>query len=218
MIRVYEQFSLTHKGFQRESWSNLCFFFLCHFQSSQWLQCEDQPQMKCKPPIKPKAAHVCFPLVETVSSAQSERIHIHWKHYHGHRFWSKGSPGSSAGKESTCNVGDPSSVPGLGRSPGEKRGYTPQYSWISLVAQLVKNPPAMWETWVGKIPWSRERRPTPVFWLGDFHGLYSSWGHRESDTTEQPSLSTSLGIRPTECNSSFMASELSDLGQVAFPV
>ena len=74
------------------------------------------------------------------------------------------------------------------------------------------------DPWVGKLPWRRERLPTPVFWLGEFHGLYSSWGHRESDTTEQPSLSTSLGIRPTECNSSFMASELSDLGQVAFPV
>ena len=58
----------------------------------------------------------------------------------------------------------------------------------TLVAQLVKNPPAMWETWVqswvGKIPWGRERLPTPVFWPGEFHGLYSPWGHRESDTTE----------------------------------
>ena len=41
----------------------------------------------------------------------------------------------------------------------------------SLVAQLVKNPPAMRETWVGKIPWRREWLPTPVFWPGDFHGL-----------------------------------------------
>ena len=41
----------------------------------------------------------------------------------------------------------------------------------SLVAQLVKNPPVMWETWVGKIPWRRERLLTPVFWPREFHGL-----------------------------------------------
>ena len=43
-----------------------------------------------------------------------------------------GFPGSSAGKESTCNVGDSSSIPGLGRSPGEGIGYPLQYSWASL--------------------------------------------------------------------------------------
>ena len=46
----------------------------------------------------------------------------------------------------------------------------------SLVAQLVKNPSAMQETWVGKIAWRRERLPTSVFWPGEFHGLYSLWG------------------------------------------
>ena len=40
------------------------------------------------------------------------------------------------------------------------------------MAQLVKNPLAMWETWAGKIPWRRERLPTPVFWPGEFHGLF----------------------------------------------
>ena len=49
-----------------------------------------------------------------------------------------------AGKESTCNVGDPSSVSGSGRSPGEGIGYLLQSSWASLVVQMVKNPPAMW--------------------------------------------------------------------------
>ena len=51
------------------------------------------------------------------------------------------------------------------------------------------------ETWVRilgwKIPWRRERLPTPVFWPGEFHGLYSPWGRKESDTTERLSLSTS---------------------------
>ena len=42
--------------------------------------------------------------------------------------------------------------------------------------------------WVGKIPWGRERLPTPVFWPGEFHGLYGPWGHKESDTTERFSL------------------------------
>ena len=57
-------------------------------------------------------------------------------------------PDNSVGKESTCNAGDPCSIPGLGRSSGEGIGYPLQYSWASLVAHLVKNPPAMWETWV----------------------------------------------------------------------
>ena len=47
-------------------------------------------------------------------------------------------------------------------------------------------------SWVGKIPWRRERLPTPVFWPGEFHGLYGPWGHKESGTTEQLSLSFSL--------------------------
>ena len=59
-----------------------------------------------------------------------------------------GFPDSSDGKESTCNAGDPRLIPGLGRSPGEGIGYPLQYSWASLVAQLVKNLPAMWEACV----------------------------------------------------------------------
>ena len=57
-------------------------------------------------------------------------------------------PCGSAGKESACNAGDPGLIPGSGRSTGEGIGYPFQYSWASLVAQLVKNQPAMWETWV----------------------------------------------------------------------
>ena len=58
----------------------------------------------------------------------------------------KGFPDSSVRKESTCKAGDPSSTPGSGRSPGEGIGYPLQYSWASLVGQLVKHPPAMQET------------------------------------------------------------------------
>ena len=64
-----------------------------------------------------------------------------------------GFPGSSASKESACNAGDPSLIPGFGRSPGEGIGYPLQYSWASLVSQTVKNPPAMQETWVRSTGW-----------------------------------------------------------------
>ena len=64
-----------------------------------------------------------------------------------------GFPGSSVGKESAYNAGDPSSIPGSGRSSGEGVGYPLQYCWASLVAQLVKNLPAMWETWVQSLGW-----------------------------------------------------------------
>ena len=60
---------------------------------------------------------------------------------------------SSVGKESTCNAGDPNLIPGLGRSTGEGIGYPFQYSWASLVAQLIKNLPAMQETWVHSLGW-----------------------------------------------------------------
>ena len=60
---------------------------------------------------------------------------------------------SSVGKESACNAGDPGSIPGSGRSPEEGIGYPFQYSWASLVAQLVKNPPAKQETWDRSLGW-----------------------------------------------------------------
>ena len=69
-----------------------------------------------------------------------------WKHLR----YIVGFPCGSAGKESSCNVGDLGSIPGLGRSP-----------------------------------WRMERLPTPVFWPGEFHGLSSPWGHKESDMTQQ---------------------------------
>ena len=56
-------------------------------------------------------------------------------------------------KNPSINAGDLGSIPGSGRSPGEGIGYPLQYSWASLVAQLVKNPPAMWETWVRSLGW-----------------------------------------------------------------
>ena len=62
-------------------------------------------------------------------------------------------PDSSVGKESTCNVGDPGSIPGSGRFSGEGTGYLLQCYWAFPVAQLVKNPPIMRETWVPSLGW-----------------------------------------------------------------
>ena len=62
-------------------------------------------------------------------------------------------PDSSVGKESACNAEDPGLTPGSGRSVGEGIGYPLQYSWASLVAQLVKNLPAMCKTWVQSLDW-----------------------------------------------------------------
>ena len=103
-----------------------------------------------------------------------------------------GFPDSSVGKESTCSAGDPGLIPGSGRSHGERIGYPLQYFWASLVAQLVKNPPAMQETWVQSLCWEdplekgKATHSSILTWK--FYGLYSPWGHKESDTTEQLSL------------------------------
>ena len=64
-----------------------------------------------------------------------------------------GFPDSSVGKESTCNAGDPRSIPGSGRFSGEGKIYPLQYSWAFLMAQLVKNPPAIQETWALSLGW-----------------------------------------------------------------
>ena len=60
---------------------------------------------------------------------------------------------SSVGKESACNTGDSGSIPRMGKSTGEGIGYPLQYSWASLVAQLVKNLPSMQEMWVQSLGW-----------------------------------------------------------------
>ena len=103
-----------------------------------------------------------------------------------------GFPDSSIGKESTCIAGDPSSIPGSGRSAGEGIGYPLRYSWVSLLAQ-VKNLPAMWETWVRSLGWEdplEKEMAThsstlawKIPWMEE-HGRLQSRGHKESNTTE----------------------------------
>ena len=60
---------------------------------------------------------------------------------------------SSVGKESVCDAGGPGANPGSERSAGEQIGYPLQYSWASLVTQLVRNLSAMWKTWVWSLGW-----------------------------------------------------------------
>ena len=82
-----------------------------------------------------------------------------------------GFPGSSTGKESACNAGDSHFIPGWGRSPGEGIGYPLQYSrapdvrWLRICLHCGR--PGL-DPWVGKIPWRRDRLPTPVFLPGEF--------------------------------------------------
>ena len=103
-------------------------------------------------------------------------------------------PGNSAGKESSCNAEDPGLIPGSGRPPGEGIGYPLQYPWTSLVAQMVKNPPAIWETWVRSLgredPLEKEMATHSsilawrIPWMEEIGGLQSK-GRKESDTTER---------------------------------
>ena len=83
------------------------------------------------------------------------------------------------GKVFTCSAGDPGSIPKLERSAGDGISYTLQYSWASLVAQLVKNPPATWETWV----WS----------LGSTPGFGRSPGEEKGYLLQYSGLENSMG-------------------------
>ena len=103
-----------------------------------------------------------------------------------------GYSGSSAGKESTCNAGDPCLIPGLGRSTGGGIGYPLQYFGVSLVTQMVKNLPAMRETWVRSLGWEdplEEGMATHSGILENPQGQRSlvgcsPWSGKESDTTK----------------------------------
>ena len=102
-----------------------------------------------------------------------------------------GFPGGTVGKESVFSTGDTrdtGSVPGSGRSAGDGIGYPLQYSWASLVAQLVMKLPAMWKTWVQSLGWGdlleKGKATHFSFWPGKFHGPYCPREDKESDTTE----------------------------------
>ena len=141
-------------------------------------------------------------------SPLGHRVRHHWVIERAHMLWSDGTrcwdlsvlvlsfgfADSSVGKETACNAEDPVLIPGLGRSAGEGLGYPLQYSWASLVAQLVKNPPAMWETWVWSLGWKdplekgTATHSNILAWRIPWT-VYSPWGHKELDKTKRLSLS-----------------------------
>ena len=111
----------------------------------------------------------------------------------------RGFPESSVGKDSACNAEDTGLIPGSGRSAGEGISYPFQYSWASLVAQLVKNPPTIQETWVWSLGWEdplengKATQSSILAWRIPWTiYIYSPWGCKESDMTERLSLSIYL--------------------------
>ena len=96
-----------------------------------------------------------------------------------------GFPGSSAGKEFACNAGHRGSIAGWGRSPGEGIVYPLQYSWTSLVAQMIKNPPTMGETWVRSLGWEDS--------LEECMATHSSILAWRTPQTEEPGELQSIG-------------------------
>ena len=108
-----------------------------------------------------------------------------------------GFPDSSAGKQSVCNTGDPDSIYGLGRSAREAVGYPLQYSWASLVAQLVKSLLAVWETWVRSLVWEDPLEKGKATYSSILTWRIS-WGCKELDMTERLSpvvACTVMGLR-----------------------
>jgi len=121
------------------------------------------------------------------TSASGTKRNRKWEHTRFNilmgALFAKGICGSSAGKESACNAGDPGLIPVSGRPARERIGYPLQYSWASLVAQLLKNLPATRETWVQSLGWEDPMKLlTPVFWPREFHGLYIVHGVPKSWT------------------------------------
>ena len=142
---------------------------------------------------------ICIYMFAYLCNSTVKCYHSPFTHYEGkdncincQKLPKQDFPGSSAGKESACNVGDPGSIPGSGRSPGEGTSYPLQYLWASLEAQTVKNPPAMWETWVRSLNWEDplgESMAMQSSILENPHGQmslmgYSPRGCKEADTTE----------------------------------
>ena len=101
--------------------------------------------------------------------------------------YSLGFPCNYAGKESACNGGDPGLIPGSERSPGEGIGF--QYSWASLVVQMLKNPPAMWDTCVRSLSWE-----DPLEKEMETHSSILAW------RTEEPGRLQSMGSQRVRHN------------------
>ena len=155
-----------------QSWPTLCDPMASLSITNSWSLLKLMPiQSGCHPPISSSVVPFSSCL-QSLSPSGSFPMS---------QFFASGSQcsDSSFGKESACNAGDRGLIPRSGRSAGEGIGYPLQYSWASLVAQLVKNPPAMPETWIWSLGWEdplKKGIPTPVFWPRESHGLYRPWG------------------------------------------
>ena len=101
-------------------------------------------------------------------------------------FYNSHFRGSSAGKESACGAGDPGLIPRPGRSAGEGIGYLLQYTWTSLVGQMVKNPPSMQETWVQSLGWEDPLKGMAT------HSSILAWG---IPWTEEAGRLQSMGLQ-----------------------
>ena len=101
-------------------------------------------------------------------------INFKWNTQQFPQLHNPGLPDSSVGKESACNARVAGSIPGLKRSSGEGIGYPLQYSWASLVAQLIKNLPAMRETWVWSLGWEESPGEGSGYPLQQYSGLENS--------------------------------------------
>ena len=126
-----------------------------------------------------------FALLAQKAARQSYNLKVLSSNLREGRSLFQGFPDSSVGKESTCNAGDPCLIPRSGRSPGEGIGYLSMGfpggsagKESACKAGDLSSVPGL-----GRSP-GEGKATTPGFWPGEFHRLYSPWGHKESDTTE----------------------------------
>ena len=112
-----------------------------------------------------------------------------------------GFPDTSAAEVSSCIAGEPSFIPGSGNPDLLQKGQSTQSNILGHICgsagkESVCMQRSGFNPWVWKIPWRRERLPTPVFLPAEFHGSYSLWGRKESDTTEGlvPSISRDIPL------------------------
>ena len=167
--------------------------------------------------IKPKNLHQAKRMVSVtitmVSAINSLKELRHWNDFqpwHEHLSLSWWPDQTRIGTCPTRTGGFPQSASILGFPFGSAGKQ-------SLAMQEIPG----FDPWVGKIPWRRERLPTPVFWPGEFHGLYSPWGRKESHTTDGLSLSLSTRIRTSSSRwtpKSLLESHISSFNTQPVPI
>ena len=146
-VLIYIYISLLHILSCRYTWERNRKQLFSWKKWSYFAICKETYRLCC---LKVKLTNLLKEILNIFINEISYLLQIHYKLF---CLLNRGFPDSSVGKESACDAGDPALIPGSGRSTGEGIGYPFQYSWASLVAQLVKNLPAVWETWVPSLGW-----------------------------------------------------------------